>query len=155
LCTDDPSAVEFPVKVLVVIDGTAEMVMRDPTATRAAVLQTMVDRLSGPNYHFGFVQFAAQARKLTSGFASDAMDGAPAIDAIGIGTAEAPRNYLDALRATATTVQDDILASTPGVRSRTRYVVLFIAAGPPGPALETAWCQGHGLGGKPACHDMF
>ena len=155
ICTDDPSAVAFPVKVLVVIDGTADVAMRDPTAIRAAALQTMVDRLNGPNYHFGLVQFAAQARNLTSGFASDAMAVTPAIDAVGIGTAETARNYLDALRATATTVQDDILASTPGVRSRTRYVVLFIAGGPPTPALETAWCQAHGFAGKPSCRDNF
>jgi hypothetical protein len=43
-------------------------------------------------------------------------------------------------------VEDDLLASTPGTRSRTRYVVLFVAAGPPVPALQSAWCTGHGIG---------
>jgi len=68
----------------------------------------------------------------------------PAIDAIGIGTQDAARNYFDALRAAETTVQDDILSSTPGVRSRTRYVVLWIADGPPVPDLRVSWCMGHG-----------
>lgn len=156
LCTDDPAAVNFPVKVLVVMDGTADMVMGDPKANRAAMLQTLLDRYSGPNYSFGFVQYAGQARDLTSGFARDSTALQPAVDAIGIGTQEAQRNYLDALRAAETAVQDDILSSTPGTRSRTRYVVLWTAAGPPVPALPIAWCTGNNLDPKsPACAPAF
>lgn len=145
LCTEDPSAVDFPVKVLVVMDGTATVAAGDPTGARASMLQAYLARYSAPNYHFGFIQFAGQARLLTGGYATDLADIQPALDAISIGTAEAQRNWFDALRAAVTTVQDDILASTPGARSRTRYVVLFVAGGPPTPPLGAAWCQQRGL----------
>lgn len=156
LCTDDPSAVAFPVKVLVVIDGTATLVGADPMATRVGALQTLLGRYSGPNYHFGFIQFTGLARNLTSGFPTDITQIQPALDAIGVGTGDAQRNLLDALRATSAAVSDDLLASTPGARSRTRYVVLFLAAGPPTPALGDAFCMQRLLDPKSAaCKDAF
>jgi len=53
-----------------------------------------------------------------------------ALEAIAASAGQAQRNYLDTLRVLSTIIEDDLLASDPGTRSRTRYLVLFVAAGP-------------------------
>lgn len=145
ICTDDPAAIALPVKVLVVMDGTAQLVSADPTGQRADALEALMQRYSGPNYHFGVVQYATQARSPTGGFAGDLGTLEVALDVVRIGTAEGQRSYLDALRVATTAIQDDVLGSTPGQRSRTRYAVVFVAAGGPQPALAEVWCRGRGL----------
>ncbi len=143
ICTDDPSAVAFPVKMLVVMDGTAEMTSADMMAQRADAVDALLSRYVGPNYRFGVVQWGAQARSPTGGFATDTSTIQIGVDTLRIGTPDAQRSYLDAIRRATTAIQDDILASTPGLRSRTRYVVLFVAHGPPSPTLRQAWCSQH------------
>ena len=143
ICTDDPSAVAFPVKMLVVMDGTAEMRGADMMGQRADAVDALLARYVGPNYRFGVVQWGAQARSPTGGFATDTSTIQIGVDTLRIGTPDAQRSYLDAIRRATTAIQDDILASTPGVRSRTRYVVLFVAHGPPSPTLRQAWCPQH------------
>ena len=152
LCTDDPGDVDFPVKILVVMDGTAELVGADPTATRAVAVDNLVQRYSSNNYHFGLIQYGTVARSLTSGFATDTTVVGVGIDALRVGTPDAQRSYLDALRVATTVIQDDVLSSTPGARSRTRYVVLWVAYGPPLPTLPNAWCPNQGLApASPEC----
>ncbi|HZU81680.1 MAG TPA: hypothetical protein VE987_02130 [Polyangiaceae bacterium] len=146
ICTDDPSAVAFPVKVLFVMDGTATIVGGDPNGQRVSAIQQLMDRYAGqPNYVFGFVQYGAQARTLTGGFASDLTAIQPALDAIAVGTQDAQRSYRDALDTATALIEDDILAATPGERSRTRYVIVWTAAGPPTPSLPEVWCPAQGL----------
>jgi hypothetical protein len=145
LCTDDPGDVNFPVKILVVMDGTAAAVGADPTATRAVAVDNLVARYSSNNFQYGLIQYGTVARSLTSGFATDTTAVAVGIDALRVGTPDAQRSYLDALRVATTVIQDDVLSSTPGARSRTRYVVLWIAYGSPTPTLPIAWCPTQGV----------
>ncbi|MBI4509332.1 MAG: hypothetical protein HY698_06825 [Deltaproteobacteria bacterium] len=145
LCTDDPGTVDFPVKVLVVMDGSAELVAADPAGTRATAVANLVARHAGPGYHFGIIQYASQARSPTTGLAGDAASVQAGIDVLRAGTADARRNFLAGLRAASTAIQDDILGATPGERSRTRYVVLWVAYGAPAPSLAESWCDGEGL----------
>ncbi len=143
ICTDDPSAVAFPVKMLIVMDGSGELVGADPGAQRASAVDALLARHAGPNFRFGVVQWAAQARSPTGGFATDTNAIQIGVDTLRIGTPDAQRSYLDAIRKTTTAIQDDLLVSTPGQRSRTRYIVLFVAHGPPTPTLRQAWCSSH------------
>ena len=156
ICTDDPSAVAFPVKVLIVMDGTAEMVGADAMAQRGTAVDALLSRYVGPNYRFGVIQFGAQARSPTGGFATDTNAIQIGVDTLRVGTPDAQRSYLDAIRKASTAVQDDILVSTPGRRSRTRYLVLFVAHGPPTPTLRQAWCASHMLDPMDqACEDAL
>ncbi len=143
LCTDDPSALDFPVKILVVMDTTSPGVGAGPQ--RVTALKALLSRFEGPNRYFGLVQMGAQARSVTRGFATDTqvLDGA--VETIGQSSANPQRNYLDALRMSATIISDDMMASNPGIRSRTRYVLLFVAEAGPTPPLAEFWCPANGL----------
>jgi Bacterial TSP3 repeat len=144
ICTEDPFDVDFLVKTLVVMDVSADIVNDDPLATRATTIETLMARYRTDNYIYGLVQFGRQAQALTQGYAEDASLFEPAIDSIRIGTPDVQRSFLEPLRVATTAVQDDILSSTPGERSRTRYVILFVTDGPPEPRLDAVWCPTNG-----------
>ena len=156
LCTDDPAAIGFPQKTLVVMDGTADMVGGDPAGHRIETLRSFLGRHSGLNQAVSLLLMGAETRILFPGFSSDSVQIDAALEAIAASAGQAQRNYLDTLRVLSTIIEDDLLASDPGTRSRTRYLVLFVAAGPPAPSLPTPWCisQG-GTPGSTQCQDAF
>ncbi|MCC6809077.1 MAG: VWA domain-containing protein [Deltaproteobacteria bacterium] len=145
ICTEDPLDVDFLVKTLIVSDVTAEMGNDDPQSTRATAIENLLDRYTGENYVYGLVQYGRTARALTAGYADDNALLPPAIDSIRVGTPDSQRSYLEPLRVATTAVQDDILSATPGQRSRTRYVILFVVDGPPSPSLASVWCPANGI----------
>lgn len=145
ICTEDPLDVDFLVKTLIVSDVTAEMGNDDPQATRATAIENLMAKYRGQNYVYGLVQYGRGALALTQGYTDDNSLLPPAIDAIRVGTPDSQRSYLEPLRVATTAVQDDILSATPGQRSRTRYVILFVVDGPPSPTLANVWCPTNGL----------
>ena len=142
LCTDDPSTVAFPVKVLLVMDGTASLAMANPNTNGAAIL-SLTQRYPQSNYTFAMIQYGQLATLLTPTFTNDVTGVQVGIDTISLGNGDAARSYNEAVRLAAATIEDDILGTSPGVRSRTRYVVDFMAYGPPTPPMPDVWCLGH------------
>jgi hypothetical protein len=140
LCTDDPAAIAFPQKTVVVMDGTGAMAEGDPAGHRFAALSAFLGRHRDPNQAVSLLLMGAQARTLFPGFSSDSVQIDAAVEAMSVSLGQAQRNYLDTLRVLSTIIEDDLLASDPGIRSRTRYAVLFVAAGPPTPAMPIPWC---------------
>ncbi len=140
LCTDDPAAIAFPQKTVVVMDGTGDMVAGDPAGHRIQTLRAFLGRHRDPNQAVSLLLMGAEARTLFPGFSSDSVQIDAALEAMAASAGQAQRNYLDTLRVLSTIIEDDLLASDPGTRSRTRYAVLFVAAGPPTPAMPIPWC---------------
>jgi hypothetical protein len=156
LCTDDPGAIAFPQKTLIVMDGTGAMAEGDPAGHRVDALRAFIGRHRGPNQAVSILLMGASARPLITGFTSDQQTIDTALETLAAATGQAQRNYLDTLRMLTTVIEDDLLAANPGVRSRTRYAVLFVAAGPPDPAFQIPWCIAEGLAvGSPDCQKAF
>jgi hypothetical protein len=156
LCTDDPAAIAFPQKTLVVMDGTGVMAEGDPAGHRIQTLRAFLGRHRGPNQAVSLLLMGAQARSLFPGFSSDSVQIDAALEAMAASLGQAQRNYLDTLRVLSTIIEDDLLASDPGTRSRTRYLVLFVAAGPPTPSMPIPWCISQALTpGSTQCQDAF
>jgi hypothetical protein len=156
LCTDDVGAVDFPLKVLVVVDTSTAGSGVDTSANRQDALRAMVKRYEGKNRQFGFLVMGQTARTITKGFTSDPTELDSAVESIGATSASPQRNYLDALRLASTVIEDDLFGSTPGQRSRTRYALVFVAQGAPAPSLPDFWCPANNL--KPstaACTTKF
>ena len=153
LCTDDPAAIAFPQRTLVVMDGTGDMVAGDPAGHRIQTLRTFLGRHRAANQAVSLLLMGAEARILFPGFSSDSVQIDAALEAMAASAGQAQRNYLDTLRVLSTIIEDDLLASDPGTRSRTRYAVLFVAAGPPTPSMPIAWCTSQGL--TPPCQTEF
>lgn len=156
LCTDDPGAVAFPQKTLIVMDNTGVLAEADPAAKRVETLRAFLGRHRGPNQAVSLLLMGASARPLITGFTSDPLVIDAALEALAASVGEAQRNYLDTLRMLTTIIEDDLLAANPGIRSRTRYAVLFVAAGPPDPSFQVPWCIAQELTpGSSNCQDEF
>jgi hypothetical protein len=156
LCTDDPGAIAFPQKTLIVMDGTGALAEADPAGKRVDILRAFIGRHRGPNQAVSILLMGASARPLFTGFTSDQQTIDTALETLAASTGQAQRNYLDTLRMLTTIIEDDLLASNPGLRSRTRYAVLFVAAGPADPAFQVPWCIAQGLTvGSTQCQTAF
>jgi hypothetical protein len=156
LCTDDPAAVAFPQKTLIVMDNTGGLAEADPAGKRVETLRAFLGRHRGANQAVSLLLMGASARPLITGFTSDQLVIDAALESLAASVGEAQRNYLDALRMLTTIIEDDLLASNPGVRSRTRYAVLFVAAGPPDPSFQVPWCVAQELTpGSTRCQEEF
>jgi hypothetical protein len=154
LCTDDPAAIDFPQKTLIVMDGTGAMAEGDPAGKRVNTLRAFVGRHRSPGQSVSLVLMGASAKPLFTGFSSDPLVIDPALETLAASVGQAQRNYLDTLRTVTTIIEDDLLAANPGARSRTRYVVLFVADGPPEPAFQVPWCISQNLTGD-GCQTAF
>lgn len=156
LCTDDPGAMAFPQKTLVVMDGTGALAEGDPAGKRVDSLRAFIGRHRDANQAVSVVLMGANARPLMTGFSSDPLVIDGALESLAAATGQAQRSYLDTLRMLTTVIEDDLLATDPGIRSRTRYAVLFVAAGPPDPSFQVPWCIAQGLTvGSTPCNDAF
>lgn len=156
LCTDDPGAIAFPQKTLIVMDGTGALAEGDPAGKRVDTLRAFIGRHRGPNQAVSILLMGASARPLTTGFTSDQQTIDVALETLAAATGQAQRNYQDTLRMLTTIIEDDLLATNPGLRSRTRYAVLFVAAGPPDPSFQIPWCIAESLTvGSTACQTAF
>ena len=140
LCTDDPAALAFPLKIVVIVDGGVAGMLDN----RGAALKALVDQYNGSNVSFDFILMGANAQSLTQGFTNDPSQIQNAVKSLGSNVSPL-RDYEAALLVATTDIESDALGSSPGVRSRTHYAVDFIAQGPPNPALQTLWCGANQL----------
>jgi hypothetical protein len=156
LCTDDPAAIAFPQKTVIVMDGTGSLAEADPAGRRFHSLRAFIGRHRGVNEAVSLLLMGATTRPFLTGFSSDPLIIDAAVESLAAQVGQAQRNYVDALRVLTTIIEDDLLSQNPGVRSRTRYTVLFVAGGPPNPAAPIPWCIAEGLTqGSAECQEAF
>jgi hypothetical protein len=144
LCTDDPADRQFPVKVLFLIDTT----IGDYGTQRANSIQRVIQSYSGPNYSYAVIRYAGPLRGTTCGLRNLTPDGFATMipDAIsGVRCSESAsdpgRDVLGVLSNANALLSGDVLATKRGIRSRTKYVVILLANGPPSVSLSDQWCH--------------
>lgn len=137
-CTDDPTTLSFPVKILFAVDTSQSMNRTDPTGRRLLAVQEVVDTyINDPGVEFAIVQFSGFTNVLTQrapgvdGFTRDAMELQQAI--VRLGVAEQPTNYESALQNVARVLADDMMNTPEEDLARAKYVIIFMSDGLPSP----------------------
>jgi hypothetical protein len=145
VCTSDPAEREFPVKVLFLVDtsiGDSNYLNQ-----RADSIQKLLRQYSGANYSFGVIRYAGPLAGTVCGFRNLTPDGFSKFidDAIlGVRCTDAAvnpgRDLSGALSLANSVISGDVLQSSRGLRSRTKYVIILLANGPPTTSLQELWC---------------
>ncbi len=138
-CTEDPTELEFPVKVVFVVDTSQSMNRTDPTGRRLTAVQEVVDAfLPDPGVEFSIIQFSGASNVLTQnamgqdGFTRDRAELESAI--VRLGVAEQPTDYEGALDQVFRVLAADMMDSQDPERlARSKYVVIFLSDGLPNP----------------------
>ncbi|MEO0815106.1 MAG: hypothetical protein AAFY60_19755, partial [Myxococcota bacterium] len=150
LCTEDTSGSRFPVKVLLVVDGSQDMFRADPNGERffgpPGAINNFIERnRSQPNVSFGFVELASNAVAVPQPDGQQFFRPQDPQVSLAITQLQTPpvdpqrsnRDVLNALSQAESFISTDMSNSTPGEILRTRYVVFMLLAGPPEPAVST------------------
>ena len=138
-CTEDPTTLAFPVKILFVVDSSQSMDRTDPTGRRLSAVREVVDAfINDPGVSFGVIQFAGAANVLTQdpntgedGFTRDRMEIDSAI--VRLGQAEQTTDYEGALANVQRVLARDMMDADEVELSRSKYVVIFLSDGLPNP----------------------
>jgi hypothetical protein len=154
LCTDDPAERQFPVRVMFLVDTSGSMGENDTEARRQSAVQGIINRYAtSPNYTFAVIKFAGNAVQLTadpltqSGYTknmavlNDAIYALASVDPCEDGC----RDWIGALSLASSIFTGDVLITNPGALSRTRYVFIFLANGPPDPGLTAGDLNNDGV----------
>ncbi len=132
-CVQPDTTVEFPVKVLLIIDQSASLQCTDPANRRFEALNRLVGEiLSNRSAQIGVIGFSSWTRYtpftrdsgLVRTVVSEEQGGGVATD------------YQGALATALRAIENDILMSMesdPGLPARTRYVTVFVSDGIPEP----------------------
>jgi uncharacterized protein YegL len=146
-CTEDPMSVEFPVKVLFVVDTSDSMSVTDPpnpldnnyTGRTRAVID-VINELSGrQGVAIGMITFNSSINDLTHGFVTDYTPAdviALTNAALSLQSNAAQTNYEGALDAAFQVLVNDMRNTDEKARSRSKYVVIFVSDGMPNPVTE-------------------
>ena len=141
VCTDNPAERSFPLRVVLLIDASAEPIT-GLDAAALATLQTrrvdsvrdLVATLRAPDTAFALVRYGGEALLQTEGgFSENAND---IVEAAGSLTVAVPcsedgcRRTGQALSIASSLVTGDLFSTPRGPRSRTKYVLLFVQNGP-------------------------
>ncbi len=137
VCTDDPAQRQFPVKIMFLVDTYG-----DPQQQRQFAVEDIVNRyVASDNYTFAIIKFAGEVKQLTEGYTKNMAIVKEATADLGFGSGSCVsgqcRDWLGALSLANSVFTGDLLTTNPGTRSRTRYVFIFVAGGPPDPKLNT------------------
>ncbi|MGF1511995.1 MAG: VWA domain-containing protein [Myxococcota bacterium] len=141
-CTEDPTTLDFPTKILFVVDTSQSINRTDPEGRRLLAVQEVVDAfIDDPGVSFGIIQFSGQVSTLTSttgqdgtirdGFTRDRMELDTAI--VRLGVAESTTDYEGALAQVLRLLSADMLDSDEEDLSRSRYIIIFLSDGLPNP----------------------
>ncbi|MEM6730044.1 MAG: hypothetical protein AAF658_00725, partial [Myxococcota bacterium] len=151
LCTEDTAGSRFPVKVLLIVDGSQDMFRADPNGERffgpPGALSNFVERSrSQSNASFGFVELSSNAVALPQPDGQEFLRPQDARVSLAITQLQTPpvdpqrsnRDIINALAQAESFISTDMANASPGQILRTRYVVFMLLAGPPEPAVATA-----------------
>lgn len=133
-CVQPDTTIEFPVKVLLIVDQSASLQCTDSADRRFDAINRLVgDVFSNRSAQIGTIGFSSWTRETPFTRDSGAIIGAVGPEAEGGGVAT---DYQGALAAALRMVESDILESLnsdPGLPARTRYVIVFVSDGAPEP----------------------
>jgi len=131
-CTDSPEDVVFPVKILFVVDTSGSLQFTDPNTQRSIAVQQVIERhLGNPAVQFGIIGFSGRTRNITGGFTNDRSKLMEAVELLK--EADSVTDYQGALGLAFTVLFEDMAASEPAERARTKYVMVFFSDGTPQP----------------------
>ncbi|MFO0727997.1 MAG: VWA domain-containing protein [Myxococcota bacterium] len=143
-CTEKPESVEFPLKILFVVDVSDSMSVTDPpdpadnnfTARTRAVVDVINSLAGVPGVEIAIIGFDSNVNPLTRGFVPNltAADVASLIGAAQqLNSNQGQTNYQDALNLAFQTIVTDVQKADDLTRARSRYSVIFVSDGNPDP----------------------
>jgi len=131
VCLTPPADATFPVKILFVVDTSDSMSVTDRNGTRAKAITKVIQRYAAqPSVKFGVIAFDSRIDRLTKGFQSSP-DTSPIENRLS--QADRLTDYQGALGAAYQMISEDIVASSPAERARSKYVIVFFSDGTPDP----------------------
>ncbi len=150
-CTDPPKPLEFPLRVLFIVDTSQSMNVTDPappTCTAMmcfprrgeAVLEVLNAYPGGNGVEYALEQFGSSSAILTQdammqdGFTADSDLVKTRLPSLSMGASET--NYEGALRTGYRILLRDMMKLDTTARSRARYVVIFLSDGLPAPVRD-------------------
>jgi len=142
LCTEDTAGARFPVKVLLLIDGSLGMFTADPNAERLAArhgVRALLARYRDQAHvSFGFVALGDSSTAVPQPNGQRFFRPADPEVEQAIAALQQPlgmRRSIEAAIAQAESfITSDIAGASAGATLRTRYLVYLLVAGPPAPA---------------------
>lgn len=145
-CTDRPESVEFPNKILFVVDISQSMSQTDPPnpadnnyTARARAVIDVINALAGqPGVEIAVLGFQSSVNDYTTGFKPNltATDVADLIDvAQRLNAQNGQTNYEGALDAAFQVLLTDISGADDLSRARSSYTVIFVSDGLPNPVV--------------------
>lgn len=129
-CTAPAEEMEFPVKILIVMDQSASLQCTDEAMLRrTAVQQLAADVRSNPSVQMGYLGFHAGV--FTVDFTTpDEFESAMGEYIVQLGPAT---DYQGVLSGVLQMIERDLIGSPISLRARTKYVVIFVSDGVPEP----------------------
>ncbi|NMB75366.1 MAG: VWA domain-containing protein [Myxococcales bacterium] len=139
VCTQPPSDVEFPVKIMFIVDCSGSMQQTDEGDRRVEAVRQVVRRYANnPSVYFDVIKFNGVVSDLTGGFVHLQGDEANVFGSGGLLQADSMTDYQGALgRAYEALLNDMNKVNTSGgglpELTRSKYVVIFFSDGTPDP----------------------
>lgn len=140
-CTEDPSLLSFPVKILFVVDTSQSMARTDPTFRRVSAVKEVIDSyITDPGVSFGIIQFSGSVNPLTeaedgtAGFTRDQTDINAALGSLQ--EAAQTTDYEGAISMAQRMLAEDMQAAQKAdaeTLTRSKYVIIFLSDGLPNP----------------------
>ena len=135
-CTQPDTQIEFPVRVLFVVDQSASLQCTDSRNRRQGALRSLVDDLlRSPVTRVGVVGFSSWARELD--FTRDRSQIMRNLNPGELGVAT---DYQGALAAAVRVLEREMVEQGAADRARTRYVMVYVSDGVPEPRCN-AGCE--------------
>ena len=135
-CTRPSQEVAFPVKILLVLDGSGSLQFTDQSAVRRVAVRELMDSLQREDQVFVATMAFGSNIYVDPPIAPGNPLFVPASDWVEpafLGVADVQTNYEGALAAAKAHLLNDMLQSDPAELARTKYVILFFSDGAPTP----------------------
>ena len=148
VCTDDPQGAGFPVRVVFIVDQANGPIFSDydPEQIRIRELnETLSIHEGNAAFSFAVIGMGPIPRLYAPQdgyFTRNTGELSAAISSLSLPQGcvnELCRNYEDSLFTAQSLIEGDLAEMNAGERSRTQYVVIFIAGGDPAPLSEGDW----------------
>ncbi len=141
VCTDNPAERSFPLRVVFLVDSSAQPIAGLDVGAQAALqsqrvssLRDVVASLRAPDTSFALVRFGGESLlQPEGGFTENATELAEAAGSLTVAvpcTADGCRRTGQALSIASSLITGDLLSTARGPRSRTKYVVVLVQNGP-------------------------
>jgi len=162
VCLSPDTDATFPVKVLFMVDTSDSMSVTDRNAKRKAAVDAVLDRYGAhPGVSFGVIAFDSQVDRIPK---QGTFTNAPDRSAIDDRITQADRltDYQGALGRAYEMISEDIVASSPAERARSKYIIIFFSDGTPDPQCSasttpcgTGTCPAHQHCRATVCKDDY